>query len=142
MSGLKITLGDFDFNTDIADSSGSFWYITAMEGWDSPALRQSFGQPTSRHGGVLLESLMDTRALTLTGVCKATSESAFWTAYNGLLGRTNNLVVPVDLIVYETVPKKCGVIRGGQVRIDIIGGSAFTFEIPLIAPDPLKYSVV
>ena len=138
---MRLTLNGLDFNTNTADANGALWYITEMEGWDSPALRQSFGTATSRHGEVLLESMMSSRAVILRGVCKAVSESAFWVAYNDLLGLTNNLVVNADLVVYETTAKKIGVIRGGNVKITFVGVGAFTFEIPLTANDPLKYSV-
>lgn len=136
-----VTLNSQTFNTGIADSNGAQWFVTELDGWDSPGLRQSFGQPTSRHGVVVLESLLDQRALTLTGICNAGCEGDMWTAYNSLIGDINNLVTPVDLIVYETTPKRIGVIRGGKIRLHHETMLIFTFEIPLIAPDPLKYSV-
>lgn len=136
-----VTLNSQTFNTGTADGNGSLWFVTDLEGWDSPPLRQSFGNPTSRHGSVILESMLDHRPLTMIGVCKATTEAFMWTAYNSLTGDINALVTPVDLIVYESVPKKVSVVRGGQIRLNTLSMMIFSFEIPLIAPDPLKYSV-
>lgn len=133
-------LGGISMNTGTADANGALWYVTGWEGWDSPNLRQSFGDPTSRHGQVVQESLLGSRAVNLSGVCKAPSSGAFWTAYNRLLAVTAVLRTPIALTVTEDVAKTLYVIRSGQVRHRMIGNSAFEFEVPLLAQDPLKYA--
>lgn len=139
---MRIDLDALVFNLGTPDANGTYWYITEMDGWDGPSLRQSFQGATTKHGGVLVESLLDTRAVTLKGVAKSTTESIFWSAYNYLLGITNNLVFDRNLVVYESpTAKRLGVIRAGAPRISFVGVGAFDFEIPLIARNPLKYLV-
>lgn len=138
---MRIDLHGLPFNDEIPNTNGSLWYVTGMEGWDSPDLRQSFQDPTSRHGSVMTESMLGSRAVVLEGVVKSPNETAFWAAYNRLNGLTNNLFQPRFLKVYEVpTPKQVAYIRGGAVRMSMIGMSSFTFEVPLICPDPLKYA--
>lgn len=138
---MRIDLGDQSFNTGVPDVNGAIHMVTGMEGWDSPTMRQSTAAPTGQHGTVLTESLLEQRSVVLAGVVKAPSESVFWLAYNGLLGLSNNLVFPKRLTVHESSPKFVEVIRGGQPRQAFIGVGSFSFEIPLLAVDPLKYTV-
>ena len=137
---IPITLGPIEMNTGTPDSDVSLWYVDGMEGWDSPALRQSTLDPTSRHGTVVTEALLGARSVVLSGVCKAAGEEGLWNSYNRLLGVTAGLAVEFDLVVGENVPKRLGVVRGGNPRIDIQPGH-FKFEVPLLAQDPLKYAV-
>jgi len=136
---MRIDLGSLAFSTLTPDANGTYWLATDLEGWDAPDLRQSFEAPTSRHGETLTESLLGNRPLVLRGVAKALDEERFWIAYNDLLGLTNNLWVPIDLVVHEFTPKQVGVIRGGKPRLSFVGVGSFEFEVPLIAEDPLKY---
>lgn len=135
---MRIDLGSLVFN-DAADVNGVNWYVTAMEGWDAPNIRQSFAAPASQHGAVALESMLDTRSLVLRGIVKAPTEETFWGAYNYLSGLPS-LWVPIPLVVHESTPKQSNVIRGGLVRQNLVGVRAFEFEIPLIAQDPRKYA--
>jgi hypothetical protein len=136
----EIILGDLTFN-GTADSNGTRWWCNDITGWDGPGLRQSFGAPTSRHGGVVLESMLDTRPIVLGGTVQAACGEDMWLAYNEMLGRLNNLVAPVDLEVVEPTPKHLGVIRAGPPRLDIRGTTMFDFSIALMATDPVKYGV-
>lgn len=141
MTAIRVDLGSQAFNTQVADANGSLYYVTEIDGWDSPAQRQSFQGPASRHGSVILESLLDQRAVTLKGIVKATSETAFWISYNYMLGLVNNLYAPILLKMLENpTTKRLSVIRGGAVRQTFVGVGSFEFEIPLIAIDPLKYN--
>lgn len=134
-----MTLGAITFNNGVPDANGALWYVSEWEGWDSPNLRQSFVEPTSRHGSVLSESLLGVRALSIQGICKAPTESAFWASYNRLLGVAANLKTPTTFTVQEDVLKTLYVVRSGEVRNRFKGVNAFEFEVPLSAPDPLKY---
>lgn len=136
---MRIDIAGLQFNMDAPDEDGTYWYITEMEGWDSPNLRQSFGAPASQHGAVVLESLLDSRAITVRGIIKAITVEHFWTAYN-LLSNLVPLWTPADFVVYEHQPKRAGVIRGGPIRLTWQFGTSCQFEIPMIAPDPRKYA--
>lgn len=137
---IPVTVNDIEMNTGIPDSDGSLWYVDGIDGWDSPALRQSTLEPTSKHGSILTETLLGTRAVTVSGLCKCHGTSGYWASKNHLLGSTSGLGVAFDLRVEEDVIKRLGVVRGGEVRITYFPGN-FRFEIPLLAPDPLKYAV-
>lgn len=137
---MRIDLYDLQFNTMAPDADGASWYITDLEGWDTPNFRYSSQGPSSRHGVVILEHMMSERVLLLRGVVKAPAEPQFWTAYNKLLGQVNNLLEPRTLKVYETTPKECYVVRGGPPRLRFSGVGSFTFEVALTAMDPLKYT--
>lgn len=138
---MKVVLGGIEMSTGVPDENGALWYVTEWDGWDSPGLRQSFLDPSGQHGQVVTEALLSSRSVTLTGVCKAPSEAAFWASYNRLLAATAGLGVEFDLVVSEDVDKRLGVVRGGPVRNKIVGLGSFEWEVSLIAPDPLKYAV-
>lgn len=138
---MRIDLGNIAFNNNTPDANGTLWYVGALEGWDAPNLQQDVSNATSRHGGVLSSSLLGTRSIVLGGIVKATNEANFWAAYNQILGQTNNLNNPILLKVHEgATVKRVSVIRGGLPRLAFRGVGSFTFEIPLLALDPLKYS--
>lgn len=122
---MRIDLHGRQFSTLVPDADGTEWMMTEWEGWDSPSQRQSLISPTSQHGGVLTESLLGTRALTLTGVVKARTEALFWKAWNDMLALSSNLVTTRSLVVYEGLnPKKMGVIRAAEVRLAFAGVNA------------------
>jgi hypothetical protein len=137
---MIVELDGLVFNDDIPDPDGTLWYVTGLEGWDSPGLRQSVVAPTSRHGGVVAVALLDARALVLKGIVKATSTPNFWKAWHGLQGQTNNIYDTKTFRVTEgAVERESGVVRAGNLRYEMLGMNAFQFELPLTAPDPLKY---
>lgn len=136
-------LGGITFNPepDAADSNGVYWYVTALDGWDSPDVRQSYTNPTSRHGAVAGRSLLAGRALVLSGVVKAPTVAGMWDAVEVLDAATNNLYQTRPFKVHEgTTIKYVDVVRSGALRKTLVGQCAFSFQIPLIAPDPLKYA--
>lgn len=137
---LQIDIGSIQCNTGTPDGNGSLWYVTDMQGWDSPDLRSATQGPSSKHGVVITQAQLGGRTVVVTGVTKTTSEANFWTAYNSLLGQTGTLFSPIDFKVHETgQTKKLGVVRGGLPRLQIFPAS-FTWEITLMAADPLKYN--
>lgn len=138
---MRVDIGALVLNTGTPDAIGSQWYLTGLEGWDAPAQRLSTGEATSKHGGILLESMYGPRAITVRGLCKADTEAHYWDSYNYLLGLISNPSTQVAFSVFELpTTKRVSVIRGGQPKIDLGAGiSTFTFEVPLLALDPLKY---
>lgn len=137
---MKIVLNGLVMNDGTLDANGCLWYVDAMDGWDSPALRQSMLDPSLRDGQILTDSRFGSRTVTLTGVCKAPSEEAFWDAYNlfpTLVGMTD----AVDLVVSENVDKRLSVKRTGTTKIGFVGVGAFKWSLQLLAEDPRKYAV-
>lgn len=140
---MKVVVADIEMNTGVPDADGTLWYITEWDGWDSPAVRQATLDPVNRHGTTITEGLFGARSLSLTGIAKATSEANFWKSYNRLLGTTARLKSnPFGVVVSEDVDKVLWCVRSSNVKNDLKGGSAFEFNIPLLAEDPLKYGTV
>lgn len=140
---MKMSLGSTDvleFNTGVADVNGAYWYVNGLEGWDSPALSVVSSRQTQRHGGVLSSSLLEPRAVLVSGLCKTTTEERYWASFNRLMSVTSNLLVEHPFTLWEgETAKRLMVVRGDQVRVDHSGVGSFEFQIPLTAYDPLKY---
>ena len=137
---LQVDIGAIQMNTGTPDANGSLWYVTDIQGWDSPDLRSNTIGPSSKHGVVISQAMLGGRTMVISGVTKTTSEANFWDAYNSLLGQTSTLFTPITMKVYEsTGTKTIGVVRGGLPRLQIFPGS-IVWQITMMAPDPLKYS--
>lgn len=138
---MIVTLNGLTLNDDIPDGSGVLWYLTGLEGWDSPDIKSASVDPTSRHGSVIAKGLLAARALTLTGLCKSPTLNEHYASLQRLQGYVAQTVVPFPMTGAEDVVRGLDVVRAGRVRTAPAGLRAFTFDIPLIAPDPLKYAV-
>lgn len=135
---IEITINDLEMNTNTPDADGAYWYITDWSGWDSPELRQATLDPSLQEGTIVVESRYGARLIEVTGLCKAVGETGYWLAYNKII----NLVTPLDsveFVVHETTPKFVTVRRAGKTLVKELYGSAFEFNLSLIAPDPAKY---
>lgn len=141
MSQVIVDLDGLTFNGTNPDSDGVYWYVTALDGWDSPETRASTVDPSSRHGQVLAKALLQSRAMTLTGLVKAPTEALFYEARSTLQGQVNNIGAVKRMTVTEERARWVDVYRAAGLRMRLAGMSAFTFELPLTAPDPLKYNV-
>lgn len=140
---MKVTLNGQVMNPldYAADVDGVNWLVTGLDGWDSPDIRASVVTPTARHGDVTAKALLASRSLTLYGLVKASTLAGFYTAQNRLQEFSSSMVVPMSFVVEEDIERVCYVVRAGRVRTTPAGLRALTFEMPLTAPDPLKYAV-
>lgn len=138
---MRMDIGTYQFNTGWTDANGTVFYISSWSGWDSPNLRQSTSDVTNKHASSVLRSYQGSRQISVQGVFRSPSEAAFWASYNGLLGYLADPNVVTTFDVYETVPKRLNVVRGGSIKIDLTGQCQGKFDIPLIAGDPLKYQL-
>ena len=137
---LRVDIGALQMNTGTPDANGSLWYVTDIQGWDSPDLRSNTIGPSSKQGVVISQAMLGGRTMIISGVTKTNSEADFWDAYNSLLGETSTLFTPITMKVYEaTGTKQIGVVRGGLPRLQIFPGS-IQWQITMMAPDPLKYA--
>jgi phage-related protein len=137
--GIQITYDSLVFNSGTPDVDGTQWYADKYDGWDSPSTKVSASSPTTRHGQVLNRVLFDARALVFGGTVKALDVPNFYKAFYGIDQVFNNLITPKQFTVAEDVDRYVSACRTGQVRKTLQGGCAFTFEINLSCPDPLKY---
>lgn len=138
---MIVDLDGLVFNTYEPDGNGTFWYVTGLDGWDSPGLRQTVAEPTSRHGDVLAKSLLGPRPMTLRGIVKSTTLDGHYLSQQQLQGQANNIAVTKPFRVTEDIQREVKVYRAGHLRMSPAGLRAFSFELPLTAPDPLKYAV-
>lgn len=138
---MRIDFGDLAFNSYEPDSDGCEWYVTGLEGWDSPATRQGAVEPTTRHGQVMAKGLLAARAMTFAGIVKAPTLATHYESKERLQAAANNLYAPRPFLVTEDAQRAVSVVRAGRLRMAQAGIRAFTFELPLICPDPLKYAV-
>ena len=135
---MRIALGGIVMNTNVPDSNGATWLCTGLEGWDSAEPSISKEAFATKDGVVRARSTYSSRALVLEGICKVSGD-AYWDAYNDLTGVLGNLNRTVMLVVDEgPIRKYLDVYRAGRIQKEIKVGH-FAFNVPLTAPDPIKY---
>jgi hypothetical protein len=132
----------FNIPLGAADSNGTAWMLTKVDGWDSPPT--AVGQVIQRsadHGGWPTAQYYGPRIITLTVQISALSQPLRDVARAQL-----QQAVPVsDLATFtydEPVPKLAYVRRNatsaiGETYMDTCHAE---FSIPLVAPDPRKYA--
>ena len=142
MTAVVRHLGTIDFNS-VVDGDGTRWGCDSIEGWyDGPSMRQGTLNVAGEWGGVVTENLYGPRMLLLRGW--AVPGSAVTTAQ--MVDKLNNVsnatTGTVTLKVDENPAKQVNAKRNGETRVRLMGGSEriLEFEVPLIAPDPRKYS--
>lgn len=138
---MRIDFAGIELNSGVPDDFGALWYVTDFSGWDGPAQRLTTTTSTSLPGSFLVSNIPDAREITLGGICKTHGgETGLWAAYNYFMGVTSRMETVRSLVVWEPVPKSLGVIRSGPPRAEI-GPGYFTWEVSLLATDPMKRSL-
>lgn len=140
MAPTQVTVGSITFNNNSADSNGTKWWLTDVEGWDAPPVRQSVVDVSTRHFGSMAESLLAPRPLVLKGVAMTSTTNGYFNSKDKLHSVFNLIEAGASLTYAESVyTKKVTVWLAGPIRLrDRV--AHFEFEVPLIAPDPLKYN--
>lgn len=128
------------------DASGVAWVLESVKGWDSPPSVGSVIQRSADHGGWPAAQYYGPRIITLTVEAKAPSQSLRDQARAQLQQAVAIGTSPSDLSVFtynEPVPKQAAVRRNGSASITENCPTTVdaVFTIPLVAPDPRKYSV-
>lgn len=137
---MIVHIGDITLNNDVADGNGSKWYVTEMEGWDSPDVRAGTLELPGQHGEVPVEGTYTARHIVVKGLCKAISASAFYASWYYLASQTNYLGRRTFMFsVEEDIRRQCAVSRAGKLHMQHVGVGAFTFDVMLRADDPRKY---
>lgn len=124
------------------DSNGTSWLLKKIEGWDSaPAVGQVI-QRSGDHGGWPTPQWYGPRIITLTVLASAQTQTLRDVARMQL-----QQSVPVgDLATFtynEPVPKQVSVRRNASANVSETYPTLtdVEFTIPMVAPDPRKYSV-
>lgn len=124
------------------DTYGSKWMLTDdIDGWDSPDSRTGLSAKTGSDGAFFGEGALSGRPLVMRGITKCNSAGNYWKSRR-LLEQTTNLLHTSALMTVDEIDYVLGVQvkRAGRVRMKLSGSSQFSWEIPLIAADPFKYS--
>lgn len=123
------------------DSNGTAWVLERVEGWDSPPSAGQVVQRSGDHGGWPTAQYFGPRIITLTVLASAQSQ-----ALRDVARAQLQQVCPIsDLATFvynEPQPKQANVRRNGSATIaeTYMTMADVEFKIPLVAPDPRKYS--
>jgi hypothetical protein len=144
---LKAGTGDaaVELSTDPhPDAVGVRWVLSDIEGWLSTPPTEPIVTPLGVADRAVAAARfpMSAREITVHGTVLTpafdTAEIARHRLYTAFSGYTAD----IPLTVTEAVPKKVVARTAGPVETVPIGPSHFTFAVPLILPDPLKYGTV
>jgi hypothetical protein len=138
---LDLIIGTFD-------DYGVYWWWKDIEGWfnSSPFTPVVEPRGNSDYGTWARRFARLPKTYTIKGFCYAADKTAAWAARERLMTYWGDPNLVYDLVVDEpTVAKRATVRLNGPVDApwpESIGrAKGFTFEIPLIAKDALKYSL-
>ncbi|WP_159944810.1 MULTISPECIES: phage tail domain-containing protein [unclassified Nocardiopsis] len=126
------------------DEAGALWVLSDVEGWLSTPPTEPVLTPLglSDRSAAAARFPMSAREITVHGHVLSpafdTAESARHRLYRAFDGYTQDIPITVS----EAVPKRIMARIGGAIETEPIGPSHFAFAVPLVLPDPLKYSVV
>jgi len=137
----------FAINFGETDANGVSWVWQSIKGWDSPPTVGSVIQRSADHGGWPAAQFYGPRIITLTVMASAPTQALRDAARASLQQVVPTGTTSTDLatLVYnEPVPKQVQVRRNAQAGITETYPtlSDVVFKIPLVAPDPRKYSTV
>lgn len=133
----------FTINLGVIDDNGVSWILESLKGWDGPPTVGSVIQRSSDHGGWPAAQYYGPRLLTLTVMASAPTQALRDQAKEQLVQ-----AIPVSdlgIFVYdEPVPKQAAVRQNGSANISMkfLTLTDVEFTIPLVCPDPRKYSTV
>lgn len=136
---------------DSFDLSNIFWTWEELDGWFSTDVKSSLLDPAAGVGQVVGELRRSSKPIILKGFAGVRDGDTWWTAANALEYMVDSMAsaaTPGILQVDEPTPKQISVYSNGRVQMgrkgvlraatgaDIVAG--FVFQIPLIAPSPIK----
>lgn len=137
MAPLVVTLGSFTFGT--TDGDGDRFVITALVGWTGiPVELVTVDKPVSA-GAVVAYGRFRARPVALVGFGIAQTATQFWRMRNKLEVAAGSPGTNATLTVAEPAGNKVLTVRlADTVRIRERPPRVVEFEIPLLAPNPVK----
>jgi hypothetical protein len=139
MALIRLDVGSLSFNTGTADGNGNRWYYQTLEGWDMPALRQTWVDRLGAHGQVLGESNMSSRTVTVSGIVIGTSPNGIWTAWNTMRTVFQNAVTTaISLVLYAPTGNQTlsSCYTSDRLRMELTSGVAFRYQFAVTAGTP------
>jgi Phage tail protein len=138
--GIINPLAGLDIEFGAVDANGIAWIWQKITGWDGAPVQGAGVIPRSGdHGAWASPQYYAARTITLSATASAPTQALRDVARNELQQAVSvsNLVV---LRYDEPIPKQALVRRSGAVTETPLTTVDVTFSIPLVAPDPRKYS--
>lgn len=132
-----MTLGDLPL--DRTDENGSPWNVTEFTGKGSPPAEVEFTQRQTDHGAWIGNALWAAKPYSITGAFEGDTELERWQAEQRLLSAVPLGQTTTTLTFHEEVERQTEVMLSGEIEVTPSGVWAFTFVIPLVAPDPFRY---
>jgi len=126
---------------DVLDDSGVTWMTTGLDGWRaSPATTLAVTQrPAAPGGWASTNPQLTPRQLVLAVLIGGNDSPSTTAAYEQLLAAVGT--DPVVLQVTEDgTTRQVTVYRNGEILPSADGGTWTTYSVPLIAPDPRRYT--
>ena len=128
------------FNGD-PDSNGVFWIMKSLDGWETPDVQADVTPVAVEHGSFTGRFFYNSRSLTAAGyLFSPDGISDLRTARDQLLAAVDTPGTFCTVKVDETPARQAACKRNGKVGIVMRGKSLLEFDIPLLAPDPRRYS--
>jgi hypothetical protein len=141
--GLGVTLDDLAFNQGNVDENGVEHYLSALEGWDSPSLREDLDDRPLAHGADRGTSYYGVREIGLKGsLVSPLGIEALRIAKDRLAYACDLTDTDGVLTVAENPVKQALVRRSGRLRYAQVGGHLLRWELDVTAADPRKYAAV
>ena len=134
-----MTLGTLPL--DQTDENGSPWNVTEFTGKGSAPAEVEVTQRQTDHGAWIGNSLWAAKPYSITGAFEGDTELERWEAEQRLLAAVALGRDTTTLTFHEEVERQTEVTLSGEIEITPSGTYAFTFVVPLVAPDPFRYSV-
>lgn len=131
-----MTLGSLEL--DRVDEYGGMWNVTAFSGRGSPPTALEASQRTRADGAWVGGRFWAAKPYTLDIAYEGPDELARFAAEQRLLASATTR--DTLLVFHEEEERQTTVVLNGELSIDAINTDAFTAQVPLLAPDPFRYS--
>jgi hypothetical protein len=142
----SLTYGTKSIPFGNVDANGTMWLLHGVDGWDGAAIGS--GQVTQNsgdHGGVPSPQFYGPRLITLRVTAMAPTQALRDVARSDMAracpigsGGANDLAT---FVYNEPIPKTTKLRRDDRIQELSLDLNSVSFSVPLIAPDPRKYSV-
>lgn len=126
-----------DLRLDRVDDFGGMWNVTEFAGRGSPPTAIDVQQRTRADGAWIGGRYWAAKPYTISGAYEGASELDRFAAEQRLLQTIG--VRDVLMTMHEEIDRQTSVVLNGEIAIDAVNPFAFTFQLPLLAPDPFRY---
>ncbi|GAA4908020.1 phage distal tail protein [Streptomonospora salina] len=126
-----------------ADESGVAWLLSDIDGWHATPPTEAVVTPLglSDRSVAAARFPKSPREITVHGYALTGSFDTAEDARNRLYRAFDGYARELPIVVEESTPKRISARTAGAIETAPLGPTHFTFAVPLILPDPLKYGL-